>query len=253
METKRGIPAAPVRTNTHDGHLEHRVLLATSGGLCMNYALSQPRSDRHPVGLMVVVGLHVVLAAALLSAKLKTGPTEIQAIPMIPIDPVKPIVQKTPDLPKPAEHPVQHVVAVMPPIVVDHTDAIVADKPSDKPIERTEPTIVIASAGPLRETQHFVVRNGSLNAGAIQCRPDYPAAAQRLGVMGTTRIRFSVDAVGRILGAQILQSSGPSRENRMLDQAAATALAKCPVTLGSDDQGHAVPFTTDVDYVWALN
>jgi len=36
----------------------------------MNFALSQRRPDRHPVGLLVVVGLHVLVAAALLSARL---------------------------------------------------------------------------------------------------------------------------------------------------------------------------------------
>ena len=41
----------------------------------MNFALSQRRTDRHPVGLLVVIGLHVLLAAVLLSARLTAGPT----------------------------------------------------------------------------------------------------------------------------------------------------------------------------------
>ena len=40
----------------------------------MNFALSQRRTDRHPVGLIVVVGLHVLLAGVLLSAKLAKTP-----------------------------------------------------------------------------------------------------------------------------------------------------------------------------------
>ena len=92
-----------------------------------------------------------------------------------------------------------------------------------------------------------------LNAGAAQCRPEYPALALRAGVAGVSRIRFSVDASGHISGAQILQSSGPTRENRLLDKAAADALAQCPVTAGTDEMGRPVGATADVDYVWTLN
>ena len=68
-----------------------------------------------------------------------------------------------------------------------------------------------------------------------------------------SRIRFSVDASGRVTGSQILQSSGPTRENRLLDKAAAQALAQCPVQVGTDEMGRPVGATTDVDYVWTLN
>ncbi len=78
-------------------------------------------------------------------------------------------------------------------------------------------------------------------------------AAQRAGATGVTRIRFSVDASGRIAGSQILQSSGPTRENRMMDKAAADALAQCPLQVGTDDMGRPVGTTTDVEYVWRLN
>ena len=218
----------------------------------MNYALSQPRSDRHPLGLMVVVGLHAVLAAALLTAKLQTGPAELKPIDLHPIEPPKTVVPKTVDLPPPATHVLKTLVVPIPVVEPDRADAIPVAKHDDTPVDKPEPTFVSLldkPHDPVRVTPH----NGTLNAGAKECRPEYPAVAQRLGVTGTSRIRFSVDAGGHILGAQILQSSGPSRENRLLDQAAAAALAKCPVTLGNDDQGRAVPFTTDIDYVWTMN
>ncbi len=217
----------------------------------MNYALSQPRSDRHPVGLMVVVGLHVVLAAALLTAKLKAPDAPAVIIDLHPVEQPRKVETKPQVLP-PATQPQLKIVTPLPDIVEDRPDVIKAVKADDKPVVKQEPTLVALLDRP-REPARVTPRNGVLNAGASQCRPDYPAAAQRAGATGVSRIRFSVDAAGRILGAQILQSSGTSRENRMMDQAAATALAKCPVTLGTDDQGRAVPFTTDVDYVWALN
>lgn len=96
-------------------------------------------------------------------------------------------------------------------------------------------------------------RRAVLDAGAAQCRPVYPAAAQRAGVTGVSRIRFTVDATGRVAGAQVLQSPGPTRENRLLDKAAADALAQCPVTAGTDDRGRPVGGSADVEYVWTLN
>jgi protein TonB len=106
---------------------------------------------------------------------------------------------------------------------------------------------------PAHDPVRVPARAARINAGAAQCRPEYPAAAQRAGVTGTSRIRFSVDASGRVTGSRILQSSGPTRENRLLDKAAAQALAQCPVQVGTDEMGRPVGATTDVDYVWTLN
>ena len=107
------------------------------------------------------------------------------------------------------------------------------------------------------DTLHRIVRvlarAARIDAGAAQCRPEYPAAAQRAGATGVTHIRFSVDASGRIAGTQIVQPSGSSRENRLMDKAAADALAQCPVQVGTDELGRPVGTTTDVEYVWKLD
>lgn len=222
----------------------------------MNFALSQRRADRHPVGLLIVVGLHAVLAAALLSARLVRGPSEPAPINLRPLDPVEPVKREPVDLPGP-QQAVLHPPLVTPPaqIVVEKApDAIVAPPPdaSDKPVN-------VAAVGP--GDDHAVhdqpirvaPRPARIDAGAARCRPEYPAAAQRAGATGTTKIRFSVDATGRISGSQILQSSGSTRENRMMDKAAAEALAQCPVQVGTDDMGRPMGTTTDVVYVWSLN
>ena len=57
----------------------------------MDFALSQRRTDRHPVGLLVVVGLHALLAAVLVSARLANKPSEPPPLVLTPLDPVKPI------------------------------------------------------------------------------------------------------------------------------------------------------------------
>jgi protein TonB len=221
----------------------------------MNFALSQHRTDRHPVGLLIVVGLHVVLAGALLSARLVKGPAEPAWIDIKPMDQPKPIERKPVDLPK-VRDPVIHPPLVTPPteIPVDKTvDTLVAP-----PVTDDKPVVVAAVGLPNDNVVHeqpvrVTARPAVINAGAAQCHPEYPAAALRAGATGTTLIRFSVDATGRISGSRILQASGSSRENRLMDKAAADALAQCPVQVGTDELGRPVGTTTDVRYDWKLN
>ena len=220
----------------------------------MSLALSPHRTDRHPVGLFIVIGLHAMLAAALMTARLARPPSEPPPIALTPLDPVKPVERKPqvlPDAAKPEIHPrliVPVVDVVQPP---PDTIAVEADHRPDKPD-------AVASVGAHDEdvvhaAARVPARAARIDAGAAQCRPEYPGAAQRTGATGITRIRFSVDAAGRIAGSQILQSSGPSREHRLMDRAAAEALAQCPVHVGTDETGRPVGTTTDVEYVWTLN
>lgn len=222
----------------------------------MNFALSQRRPDRHPVGLMIVVGLHVLLAAALLSAKIvqstNKAPPPIATIPLEPKPPEpKPKVN---DLPKPPEAHIK-VAVVPPPIVppIDNSDAIKGEKLDVKPPPPVEVASIGLPVGPVREVARFTAHAGHIDAGAESCRPVYPASAQRLGVTGVTRVRLTIDAGGHVVGSQVLQASGSSRENRLMDKAAADALAQCPAHVGNDELGRATSSTADVDYVWTLN
>jgi protein TonB len=221
----------------------------------MNFALSQGRTDRHPVGLMVVVGLHVLLAAALLSAKLNTGPGAPRDTQIVPIDPTPPVVTPTVDLPKPSTPQLHTLVVPVPEVPVNPDDAITAPRLDEKTPAAPQP-IAIASDGNdniVHEPARVLAHPAHINAGASQCRPVYPAAAVRAGASGITRIRFTVDASGKVSAAQILQRSGTTRENRMMDKAAADALSQCPGTAGTDELGRPTGATTDVDYVWTLN
>lgn len=219
----------------------------------MNFAHSRRGAGRHPFGLIVVVGLHVVLAAVLLSARLVRPPVVVETPANLIPEPPKTEVRKLEPLP--TRDPVlpQHTQVKVP-------DDFKVDPPPTPTIEGqvdpVTPPVVVAKVEPgytgqaaLRVQAHPAV----INAGAAQCRPEYPALAQRAGATGVSRIRFSVDAGGRILGAQILQSSGPTRENRLLDKTAADALAQCPITPGTDEMGRPVSATADVEYVWKLN
>ena len=221
----------------------------------MDFALSQHRTDRHPVGLVVVIVLHALLAAVLVSARLATRPGEPPPIALTPLAPVEPVEPEPQKLPEPVRQKLPTLVIPTPVIPTEPPpDAVVArvdDHPQkndlivDLPARRDDDAV--------HEVARVLARAAHINAGAAQCRPDYPAAAQRTGATGVTRIRFSVDASGRIAGSQILQSSGPSREHRLMDRAAAEALAQCPVQVGTDETGRPVGTTADVEYVWTLN
>jgi len=87
------------------------------------------------------------------------------------------------------------------------------------------------------------------------CAPrsdDYPAAARRAEATGTTRVRFTVGADGRLAQAEVARSAGPTREHRMLDRVALDKLKECSFTAGADENGRAAGGTFDVDYVWKL-
>ncbi|NJN00671.1 MAG: TonB family protein [Aquincola sp.] len=59
------------------------------------------------------------------------------------------------------------------------------------------------------------------------CKPEYPSAALKAEATGTTTIKFSIDAAGKVVSADVVKPSGPSREHRLLDRAAVTSLSGC--------------------------
>lgn len=81
-------------------------------------------------------------------------------------------------------------------------------------------------------------------------KPEYPDAALRADAVGTTKIRFTIDAAGSVANAVIARVAGDSREHRLLDRAALDALSKCRFKPGTDEQGKPVGGTTVVEYVW---
>jgi protein TonB len=83
-------------------------------------------------------------------------------------------------------------------------------------------------------------------------KPEYPAAALRAEATGTTKIRFTIDATGKVAKAEIEHPSGASREHRLLDRTAVEALSKCPFKPGIDENGKPVGASTVVDYVWKM-
>ena len=86
----------------------------------------------------------------------------------------------------------------------------------------------------------------------VDCRPAYPPKALEAQVQGVTTLAFHVSAAGVVTQVDIVKSSGHSREHRLLDKAAAVALAKCPIQVGTDDKGQPVASVVRVNYTWRL-
>ncbi len=220
----------------------------------MSYALSQRGADRHPLGLSVVIGAHALLAAVLVTSRIAATHPQVDP-PVTLLPPPPPVVDKveptkTPDPSRPQLTQPKIVV----PVIDDDRrppTPVVADE--DKGDRKPPPPVEIARVDPpAKKVERSLAHAAVINAGAAQCRPEYPGAALRASATGVSKIRFTIDAAGQVAAAQILDASGPSREHRMLDKAAAAALAQCPITVGTDETGRAIGTTVDVEYVWSM-
>ena len=129
------------------------------------------------------------------------------------------------------------------------TTTTVAPPPTTVTIAPTAPAPVEAPPAPPRVAARPAIGNVS------SCAPrgdDYPAIAVKEEATGTTRVRFTVDAAGKLAGAEVVRSAGASRAHKALDRVAVQKLSECTFRPGIDENGKAVGGTFDVEYVWKL-
>lgn len=226
----------------------------------MDYATQQRRPGKHPIGLGVVVVMHVALGWALVNG---LGRKIVEVI-KAPIE-TKIIEDVQPPPPPPPENlPPPPKLALPPPSFMPPPEIQVANPPPAPAITVTReapppaPPVTIAPApapapaatpappAPPPKRQPVAAR---IDVSTCE-KPEYPAAALRAEATGTTKIRFMVDATGKVSKAEVERSSGPTREHRMLDRTAVEALSKCPFKPGTDENGKPVGGTSIVDYVW---
>ena len=230
----------------------------------MNYAQQQRSLNKHPVGVGVVLLLHVVLGYALVNGLGKKIVDVMKApIETKIIDEVKPPPPPPPEnlppppktsLPPPSFMPPPEVQVATPQLAPAITVTREAPPPAPVNIAPAPPAPVTAPAAapaPAPAPARAAAKPAIANVQA--CAPkgeDYPAAALRAEATGTTKIRFTIDATGKMVKTEVVRSAGASREHRLLDRVATEKLGSCTFSAGIDDQGKPVGGTFEVDYVW---
>ena len=224
----------------------------------MNYAEQQRNPTRHVVGLGVVVVLHIILGWALLNGlarrvvEVVKGPIETKIIEEVKPPPPPP-PENLPPPPKlppppPAFMPPPEVRIESPPpapaITVQTTPPPPAPPVTIAPPPSPEP----APAAPPAPAR--VAPQVNFNTDCV--KPSYPPAAARAEATGVVRIKVTVGIDGRATATEIAKSSGPTREHKLLDRAAETAIRDtCKFKPGTVD-GKPEPLTTFVEYDWKL-
>ena len=232
----------------------------------MDYSQSQSNAGRKSTGLIIVIAFHVLLGWAMVSGLARKvvdvikAPIETKLIEEIKPPPPPPPPDNLPPPPKFAPPPPSFVpppeVQVNPPPnpAPQITTTQVAPPPAPvtiAPPPRPEaPPAPAAAPAPPRAPVRVAP---SVNFGKDCEKPDYPSAAARAEVTGTTSIRVTVGIDGRVTATEIAKPSGSSREHRALDRAAEAAIRdSCKFKAGTVD-GKPEPLTTTVEYVWKLD
>lgn len=227
--------------------------------------LNQPASNRHFGAIAIAAGLHMALVYALLSGMAREvtdmvlTPLQVKLVDETPPPPPPPSLQLPPPpplmAPRPLYVPPPEVHVPPPPapaLTVTATPSPVPELAAAPapPAPRPAPVLTASPPAPPPPARHLA-HAASLDVSRCE-RPTYPAMALRQEATGTTRIRFTVDALGRVQGAQLLHPSGHDRAHRALDQAAIAALSQCAFKPGADDRGRATGGDAVVEYVWKM-
>jgi protein TonB len=239
----------------------------------VDFGQEQRNPGKHMVGIGVVLGLHVLLGWALLNGlaqrmvEVIKGPIETKIIEEVKPSPPPP-PENLPPPPKFAPPPPSFVpppeVVVNPPPTVAPVITTTTVAPPPAPVRIAPPPVAAPPAPPAPPPPppappppppppRVAAKPAIGNVAA--CAPkneDYPAAAVRAEATGTTRVRFTVDATGKLSNAEVVKAAGSSREHRQLDRVALSKLSECTFKPGNDETGKPVGGTFEVEYVWKL-
>jgi len=227
----------------------------------VDYAQQHRNPGKHVIGIGIVVALHLVLGWALVNGLAQRLIEVIKApIETKIIDEVKP-----PPPPPPENLPPPPKFAPPPPSFVPPPEVNVNPPPTPQPQITTtqvappvqavtiQPPAPPTPAPPPPAPARVAARPAIANVAA--CAPtnaDYPRAALKAETTGTTKVRFQIDATGKMVGAEVVKSSGPSREHKMLDRITIEKLGDCTFKPGADENGRPVGASFDVEYVWKI-
>jgi protein TonB len=220
-----------------------------------DYAAMQRKPGRHVVGIGIVVLMHILLGWALVSGLAR----KVVEVIKNPIE-TKIIEETKPPPPPPENLPPPPKLAPPPPSFVPPPEVIVNPPPTPAPTITTTPVapppapVTIAPAPtpapPAPAPAQLAAQPAIGNAS--DCKPEYPPAAHRAQVGGTTTIRFTIDATGKMVNAEVVRSAGPSREHKLLDRTAVNALSGCTFRAGRDANGQPIGASFTLEYVWKI-
>ena len=216
------------------------------------------------VAFGIVLALHLLLGWALVTGlaqrmvEVIRAPIETKIIEEAKPPPPPP-PENLPPPPKFAPPPPSFVpppeVHVNPPPMAAPTITTTTVAPPPAPVTIAPPAPAAPPAPPAPPPPPPRIAAKPAIANVRACAPsgdDYPAAARRAEATGTTKVRFTVGADGKLSGAEVVKSAGPTREHKMLDRVALAKLGECTFTPGIDDHGKPVGGSFDVEYVWRL-
>lgn len=219
----------------------------------MNLTQGPAAARPNLIGIGTVALLHVLLGYALVSGLARKvveviqAPLETHLIDeVVPPPPPPPPPQVTPP-PKMAPPPPAFVPPpeVTPPPQPQPTISTTSTEPPPAPVAIT-PAAPVVEAPPAPPRAAVPAR-----IDVASCdKPEYPDAALRANVTGVTKVRFAIDAEGRVVRAELESASGGTREHRLLDRSAIEALSQCRFKPGTDETGKAVGSSALVSYVW---
>lgn len=222
----------------------------------MDFAEQQRAPGRHAVGFGIVVGLHLILGWALMNGlaqrmvEVIKGPIDTKII-----EEVKPPPPPPPDnLPPPPKFAPPPPSFVPPPEVQVNAPRMAGPSITTTHVAPPPTPVKVAPPPPPAPAPVKRAAQGAI-ANAADCAPthdDYPAAAARSSATGTTVVRFNVGADGKLAGAEVVRSAGPTREHKMLDRVALSKLSECNFKAGTDENGKSTGGSFNVEYVWKL-
>lgn len=228
----------------------------------MDFAQQQRQPGKHAVGIGIALALHLVMGWAVVTGlaqrmvEVIKSPLETKIIEENKPPPPPP-PENLPPPPKFAPPPPSFVpppeVNVNPPPMPAPTITTTQVAPPPAPVTIAPPPVQAPPAPP--PPPRAAARPAIANVQA--CAPtsdDYPRAARSADTTGTTTVRFNVGGDGKLQGTpEVVKSSGPSREHKMLDRVAVAKLAECAFRAGVDENGRPMGGSFTVEYVWKLD
>jgi protein TonB len=208
------------------------------------------KNEKNLTGIAVVAGLHIALAALLMSS----NKISIFRTTETTVDIVKELVEP----PRKVEYTEMEVQAPrQPDIYVPPVPENIPQQPSNltaRPLtERVQPSIPGPAAGGENTGDKVVPVKAPVHIAAVvdaaNCtKPDYPKNALRNGDSGVVTLALLIGTDGRVADSKVEKSSG----FRDLDRAAQVGLGLCRFKPGTID-GAPQQSWTRMQYVWNLD